>query len=144
MKLAPARRARLIRAQNLRRLIDDRYNGVAARLAREVGVQPSYINSILSGLRGRRSSKPLTADMAERLELAVGLPLGSLSHDHERDHAPLVAGADASNRQLIGMLLSTVEAQGEGLAAARRAIESLQRRLEGEEPAERTRQASAE
>jgi len=120
----------LVRAENLRRLIDRRYDGNITAFARESGVNATYTSNMLSVLRGKKSAKPFTAGMAERIEKAIKLAPGELSRDPDQP-----AGSDEmSNRDLLEALLASIKSQTAALAEARRTLEQLR-------SAERARQA---
>lgn len=62
-----------LRRSLLRSLIDDRFDGIAARFADEVGITPSYVSRMLYP-EGKAGAKRIGEDSVEKIEAALGIP----------------------------------------------------------------------
>ena len=111
-----------VRVRNLERLLK-RY-GTRLEAAVAIGVHPSYLSNMLREDTGSPNWRPITEQMAQRIERAHGLPEGSLSVDQDRGRAP--SGEGGSGRALgLSDIEPALDALQETDAAQMAAIERL-------------------
>lgn len=72
-----------VRRARLRRLIQDRFSGVNAKLAEKIERQPDYVSRLLTDKPRHR--RDLGEKLARDIERKVGLPLGWLDVDESDD-----------------------------------------------------------
>ena len=77
------------RRQAVQRIIDDRCQGNQSDFARVVGINASYVSRMLFP-PGKDGAKRIGDDLAEKIEIAFGLPYGSLSQGatHQATYIP--------------------------------------------------------
>jgi hypothetical protein len=74
-----------VRRENLRRLIKDKFDNRRAAFARTADIQPNQVNLMLSP--NPDYQRPVTEDMARRIERNLSLPSGFMDR-HPDDNAP--------------------------------------------------------
>jgi len=100
------------RKQNLRRLIDERYEGVVQRLAKECNIQHSQLWRVLKDAQVAGQPRYVGEKLARRIERAVGLHNGWMDQDPDRqssDHitalAERIAGLPESDRLTVERMI---------------------------------------
>jgi hypothetical protein len=91
-----------VRRSNLRRLIDDRYQGNNAALARRVGIHPNQLNLILTSNPDHR--RDMRETTARRIEEMLGIPAGYLDEERYDGVAKVHVSAAAVPDQLRSVL----------------------------------------
>ena len=79
-----------IRKKNLRRLIDDRYDGVVQRLAKDCNIQHSQLWRVLKDERVEGQPRYVGERLARKIEEAVGLHVGWMDQEQDRQSSEMV------------------------------------------------------
>lgn len=99
-----------IRRTNTARIVHEVYEGVNARLAERLGVQPSYITRILRP--GASGARAIGDDLARRIEEAGGKPANWLDHEHTKPTTQVVLDAGNISDSAVGELNAAMPTRG--------------------------------
>jgi SOS-response transcriptional repressor LexA len=80
-----------LRRANAARLLHEKWGGVKAVMAADLGVQGSYVTRMLKP--GAVGGREIGNDMARRIEVSAGKPENWLDQNHNQDAAPNLAPA---------------------------------------------------
>lgn len=111
-----------IRRQKLRELIDDKYDGVVASLARESGIDPSYLSRMLYP-EGKAGKKRIGEDMVEKITKIhpgcfgeyADVSMSTALYSKNEEQSQCIAGIEIPISQIKIPLLANRASMGLGL-----------------------------
>ena len=106
-----------IRRTNLRRLIDEKYEGVVQRLAKDCGIQHSQLWRVLKEEQVVGQPRYVGERLARRIEEAVGLHNGWMDQDQERQSSDRIVALAERISNLREADRLTVERMIDGLSS---------------------------
>lgn len=114
-----------IRANNLRQLIDERFGGVASRLADKIGRQPAYVYRLFTEKTEHRRS--IGEDLARDIETKLGLASGTLDQPdmQDSDVTNVMNGYQQGNAEKRAAMLDISELPNEAAESLLPILEAL-------------------
>lgn len=106
-----------IRKQNLRRLINDRYDGVVQRLAKDCNIQHSQLWRVLKDEPVAGQPRYVGEKLARKIEKAVGLHNGWMDQDSDRQSNDRIVVLAERISKLSEADRQTVERMIDGLSS---------------------------
>lgn len=95
------------RKENLKRLIENQFEGSQVKFADTVGMAPSYISQMINGYRN------IGEKTARKIEAAANLPNGWLDHDNTRSITNGNALLTSSQARTLIETIQEMDAAGE-------------------------------